>query len=415
VADSWSVGTVLKRSLPFVFVAVASVWIAFANTATGDYPMDAGPAVHALAHGHLSAYLSSHPVMGPFAVLVQAPFAAVSGGDGLVEMQWATLPCLLAAGLLGLYLAGIARRRGVSDLGQFLLAAVCLVNPLTFSALQFGHPEEILTAALAVGAVATASEGHSRRTAVLLGLAIASKQWAVIAILPVLMALPARRVRVGLGAAAIVLVLSLPALLASPGSFSNVQGNAASAGRIASVWSAWYPLSEVTTEAVGPTHLTAHVHRTPPLVGSLSHPLIVLLALGLPLALALRRGSFGLRGPDAMALLALLALLRCVLDPVDILYYHAPLLLAVFGWDALAARGLPLRSLVAVSVAALFWRWSNNLTDPQVLNAAYLAAISMAGALIATTLFRGALGSNAGAGNWPGISQVSGASPDFSR
>ena len=55
-----------------------------------------------------------------------------------------------------------------------------------------------------------------------------------------------------------------------------------------------------------------------------------------------------------MALLALLALLRCALDPVDNLYYHEPLLIALLGWDAFASRGLPWRGLVGVAVAFAF-------------------------------------------------------------
>jgi hypothetical protein len=382
--------SLLRRGLPFAVVGIASAWIASTTVGTGDFPVDAGPAVSALAHGHISLFLSAHPVMGPFAILVQAPFAALAPRGELAEYQWACFPCLLAVGLLGLYLARVAGRRGIAALSQFLIAALCLVNPLTFEALHSGHPEELLTAALAIAAVAVAAQGHGRRAAILLGLAIASKQWAVIAILPVLMALPARRARTAAIAAAVVLVLILPGLLADPGAFSSAQSNVASTGGIVDPWSIWYPAADVTTErlTVGSTHLTAHVHRAPPFVGRLSHPLIVLLALALPAALALRRRRFGLPGPDAMALLALLALLRCALDPVDNLYYHAPLLLALIGWDALATRGLPLRGMLGAAVAMLFFRWSNNLGDIAAFNAAYTAMAVTVGLLIAVALFR---------------------------
>jgi glycosyl transferase family 87 len=381
----------VRRCLPFATVGAFAAWIAFANTSTGDYPGDAGPAVQALAHGRLAQLFSTHPAMGPFAIVVQAPFAALGGESSLAEYQWACFPCVMAVGLLGLYLAGVARRRGVSALPRFAIVALCLVNPLTFAALRSGHPEELLTAALAIAAVAVASAGHGRRAAILLGLAIASKQWAVIAILPALMALPRQRIQTGLIAAAVAAVFFLPGLVAAPDSFSSVQANAASTGRIVDPWNVWYPAATVTTErlAVGSTHLTAHLHEAPPLVGRLSHPLIVLLALGLPLALALRRRRFGLSGSDAMALLALLALLRCALDPVGNLYYHEPLLLALIGWDALSGRGLPLRGLAGVALAGLFWRWSHNLSDPQALNAAYIAMAAAVGTAIAVFLFRG--------------------------
>jgi hypothetical protein len=381
--------TLLRRCLPFALVVAASAWMAFANADTGDFPADAGPVVHSLGQGHLAAFLHSHAIMGPFAILLEAPFAALGGGGRLAEYQWASFPCLLAVGLLGIYLAGIARRRGASSLSQVAIALFCLVNPLTVEALQSGHPEELLTAALAIGAVAVASEGGEWRAALLLGLAVASKQWAVIAAFPVLMALPANRLRVALGAAAVALALALPGVLASPGSFSGVQGHAASTGRIVDPWNVWYPLGSVSVERLGSGagQVIARVHEAPPLVGRLSHSLIVVLALAIPLGLALRRRGFGLSGADAMALLALLALLRCALDPVGNLYYHAPLLLALFGWDALSPSRLPWRGLAGVAAAALFWRWSHDLSDPQALNVAYVGVAVAVGMAIGLSLF----------------------------
>jgi hypothetical protein len=381
----------LRIGLPVGLVGIVSAWLASTVTTIGDWSFDSWPAVDALGSGRVADYLSAKAVMGPFSTLVQAPFAAISGGGELDAYRWAAFPCVLAAGLLGLYLASIARRRGASSLVQILLAALCLVNPLTIEALRAGHPEEVLTAALAVAAVASASEGERGRTTVLLGLAVASKQWAVIAILPTLMALPGSRLRVALSAGAIVLALMLPGLIASPKAAVEIGGNAAATGRVVTPWSVWYPAATVKTEVhrVDDARLVANVHEAPPLVGSLSHPLIVLLALALPLGLAFRRGGFGLSGADAMALLALLALLRSALDPVDNLYYHEPLLLALLGWDALAApRSLPLRGLVGTAFALAFWQWSNNLGDVAAFNWAYVGAVAIAGLAIAWVLFR---------------------------
>jgi hypothetical protein len=382
---------VLRLCLPFALVGLVSAWLASTTSTTGDWSIDARPAVDALVHGRVSEYLSAKPMMGPFSTLIQAPFVGISNGGELGAYRWAAFPCLLAAGLLGLYLASIARRRGASPPAQMVLAAVCLVNPLTIEALRAGHPEEILTAALAVAAVASASEGRRGRTAVLLGLAVASKQWAVIAILPTLMALPGSRLRVALSAGAIVVALMLPGLIASPKNFLDVSGNAAATGRVVTPWSVWYPAATVKTEVhrIGETTLVAHVHEAPPLVGSLSHPLIVLLAVGLPLGLALRRGGFGLSGADAMALLALLALLRSALDPVNNLYYHEPLLLALLGWVALdTPRRVPLRGLIGAAIAFAFWRWSNNsLEDVAAFNAVYIGTMAIACLLFATALF----------------------------
>lgn len=375
--------------VPFVLVVTLAAWLASTISATGEWDTDTWPRIQALTHGNITEFFRVESMMGTFASLAQAPFAAISGGGVLVAYRWSAFACLLAAGLLGLYLAHLARRRGVPPLGQALIAGLCLVNPLTIGALEIGHPEELLTAALAVAAIATASEGHRYRAAVLLGLAVCSKQWAVIAILPVLMALPSSRVRVALVAGAIVAVLTFPALIVAPDSFSAVHGAAASTGRVVSPWSVWYPAAEVTSEhhQIGSTGFTAEVHEAPPLVGSLSHPLIVFLAVGLPVALALRRGGFRLSGPDAMALLALLALFRCALDPVDNLYYHVPLLLALLGWDALDAERLPLRGLAGTAIALLFWEWSHNLSNVALFNFAYVTVAIAAGAIITLTLF----------------------------
>jgi hypothetical protein len=381
--------TVARRYLPYVLVVLASAWLSSRTGSTGDWPVDSYPAVHSLAAGHVGNYLSAQPMMGPFATLVQAPFVAVSGATGLEAYRWATFPCLLAAGLLGLHLAGIARNRGAGRLTQVLLAVLCLFNPLTFEALAKGHPEEILTAALAVAAVASASNNRPARTGVLLGLAIASKQWAVIAILPTLVALPARRLRVAAGAAAVAAVLMLPGVISAPSSFLGVQEEAAATGSVVTPWSAWYPAASTRTEVyfVGDERLVAHVETAPAPAGPLSHPLILLLAFALPVALALRRGRLPLSAADAMALLALVALLRCALDPVNNLYYHEPVLLALIGWDAFTARRPPLRSLLGLALALVFWRAWHGLSDPAWFNTAYLAVVAGAAFALFSSLF----------------------------
>jgi hypothetical protein len=375
-----------KSWLPALLIGLCA-WLAANKTGLGDYPMDAAPAVNALAHGDIGAYLHAHPVMGPFATIFQAPFSTL-GGRAFAKYQWASFGCLLALAALGWLLAGVARRRGAGALGQALIAILCVFNPLTFEALANGHPEELFTAALAVGAVVVASEGHSGRAAILLGLAIASKQWAVIAIFPVLMALPSRRLWTTGVSGAIVASLTLPALLVAPGSFMDTQGNAASGGRISSIWSLWYPVSPPTLRHLQTPGLTNTVHEVPAPLQALTHPLIVAIALLVPLALWAWRSRFGLNAEGALALLALLALLRCILDPVDNLYYHVPLLLALLGWDAVAPGRLPLRGLTATAIALLFWRWSDNLGSLTLFNAAYLTVLLVAATAIAMTLVR---------------------------
>jgi hypothetical protein len=202
------------------------------------------------------------------------------------------------------------------------------------------------------------------------------------------MVLPAHKVKVGAGAAAVAIVLFLPSVVASPESFFDVQQAASGTPEVATPWSVWYPLASGHEQVylVDGRELVSHVESPPPLVASLSHPLIVLLAMALPLAVAWRRG-LQLSAAEGFALFALIALLRCALDPVDNLYYHAPLLLALIGWDAFCARGLPLRSLAAVAVAVLFAQAWHNLSDPAAFNAAYLCFASLLGIGLVSSLF----------------------------
>jgi hypothetical protein len=366
----------------------AAAWIAFATSGLGDYPMDAGPAVDALAHGDVGGFLGTHPDMGPVSILLRAPLAAIAGAGEFAAYQWGSLACLLAAGVLGVYLASLARARGAGEVTQLVIAGVCVVNPLSVSALEAGHPEEVLTAALLVGAVAVAWQGHVGRTALLLGLAVACKQWALIGVLPVLMALPEHRLRAALGAGGIALALILPGILASPGEFFETQRSLAVETQYVTPWSAWYPGSAATTQAVPELGASVDVHHASDLVARISHPLILVVALAVPLGLALRRRLFSLTGAEAMGVLALLMLARCVLDPVDNLYYHEPFLLALLGWDALSTRGLPVRGLVAAGVLELLARWSEPPLDPAVFNTAYLAIAAAAAGAIVVSLLR---------------------------
>src|ERR1051325_3520451 len=98
---------------PFVLVGAAAAWLASTITATGERGRDTWPKVHALTQGNFTEFFRAESMMGPFASVAQAPFAAISGGGALVAYRWSAFSCLVAAGLLGLYLAHLGRRRGV--------------------------------------------------------------------------------------------------------------------------------------------------------------------------------------------------------------------------------------------------------------------------------------------------------------
>jgi hypothetical protein len=63
----------------------------------------------------------------------------------------------------------------------------------------------------------------------------------------------------------------------------------------------------------------------------------------------------GAAAADALLLLAAIGLLRCVLDPWDVIYYHVMFLLALGAWEVLArARpAWPDTSVSSGSVAAI--------------------------------------------------------------
>ena len=69
-----------------------------------DYPTDAGPALAAIAHGHIGAFFAHQPAMGPLSLYLRAPFVAVAAAlhDGRIGLyRWGCVPCLLAVARRG--------------------------------------------------------------------------------------------------------------------------------------------------------------------------------------------------------------------------------------------------------------------------------------------------------------------------
>ena len=78
---------------------------------------DAGPSIEALSNGDLHGFFAKQPPMGSFSMLVRTPPAMVSnlvGGNDLLVYRSGVFVCLLAAGLLGVFLAMSMMRRGPS-------------------------------------------------------------------------------------------------------------------------------------------------------------------------------------------------------------------------------------------------------------------------------------------------------------
>jgi hypothetical protein len=115
------------------------------------------------------------------------------------------------------------------------------------------------------------------------------------------------------------------------------------------------------------------------------HPLLVIVGFALS-ALYWRRAGER-QGLDPLALLALVFLVRCLLDPVTNDYYHAPFLLALLAWEVERRRGLPVQTLLASAAVWSVWRQVAMLDVPALTNAVYLAWALPVAVLLAVHAF----------------------------
>jgi hypothetical protein len=334
---------VVGRGLLVLAAGAWLAWVVFTLTTSGDYtgrgPVDgdnAGPILLALAHGHVSQALSLQPLMGPTSIVWRLPFVVLAdllGGREHLVYALGALACLgPAVGLI----AWLARRAAsVRQLTFVALAAAAIVaGPATSQALRFGHPEEILATVLAILAVLTASRGRHGWAAVLLGLAIPTKQWALIAAPCVLLALPDRRLAVAVRAAFIagVGVIALP--LADSAAFARAEA-VVGGGRVGGLYSLWTSLDllvgkpAIHTLPAGFTHAQAATAA-------------LLVALTVVYVYARRQASRRSHAIDVLPLLALFGLLRCVCDPIPWTYYFVALIIPLAVWEAGILKRLPL-------------------------------------------------------------------------
>jgi hypothetical protein len=322
----------------------------------GDYKADAAPAFEALVRGHLHDFFTSQALMGPFALLARAPFVLVAnllGDSSMLDLyRWGALACMLAAAVLAFVVARLLRRAGQPTYACAFAAVLLVANPLVVKALRFGHPEELLAAALCTGAMLAAMKRKSVLAGVLFALAVTTKQWAVVMVGPMVLAavvfgLPRRR----FAAALLITGLAVagPFLLSGPGRYVDVQSRAGSipvtSWQPASPYSVWYPLTPSKDVRIRPLdgRSVVRVRPVPRLVAGIAKKLIVVSALLLTVPLILRRGAMS--PTDPLLFLAFALLLRCMLDPFDNPYYHLPFLCAFLAWESLSVRGVPVAAL----------------------------------------------------------------------
>jgi hypothetical protein len=387
------VGASRRELALYVLVALASallmLWLWTWNARHGDFGIEAAPSFVALLHGHISTFLRTAPSYGG-SLLLRAPFAlpaSLAGGNLLLIYRLSALPCLLAIGALGVWLARDLRRAGFGVLVAAMALELCVANPITYQALQLGHPEELLGAALCVAAVLLAQRGHINWSAVALGLAIANKEWGLLAIGPVLIAAPAGRWRILAIAGAISGALLAPILLASPSLASGADNLSMSSGTsvIFHPWQVfWFFARRGDWDPQAGLFIPSGFRLPPAWLGGGAHVLIVALAAPATLLAMLRRT----RAADALLLLALLMLLRCWLDRWDNVYYPVPFLFALLAWETTVARRPPLRAATATAATFLiFWYLPDHLSpDAQALS--FLIPATLALALIAARVYR---------------------------
>jgi hypothetical protein len=375
-----------------VAASAAVAWLGLYGFGWNDYDTEARAAVDALVQGHLRSFFELAPVYGG-SLLERAPFAlapSLWGGGELAVYRMLALPCLLAAVALGLWLVAHLRSRGAGRLACLVALGLCVANPLTLAALELGHPDELIGGVLCVSAVLLAARGRWSWAALALGAAIANKQWAVLAIGPVLLALPHRRAACTALAGALALALFAPfALLGASGFSANLHGAANPGNTIFQPWQVWWFFGHHGHVVRGIFGAIKVGYRTAPAwVGGLTHPLILAVAVPLSLAAMSRsragsnppRAAHASAGPgghsherDALLLLALLLLLRCMLDTWDVVYYPLPFVLALLAWESsLSVRPATLALCSAIAVWASC-RWLPSFASADAQAAFFLA------------------------------------------
>ncbi len=378
-------------------------WLGLYGFAWNDYETEARPAFDALVHGHAIEFLRLAPAYGG-SFVERAPFALLPGlwgGGSLAVYRMVALPCLLAAAALSVWLVARMRSEARPRLARAVVLGLCVANPLTLQALEIGHPEELLGACMCVAAVLLASRDHPLPAAILLGLAIANKEWAVLAVGPVLMVLPSRRAMcLAVAGTVTVAILAPLALVASGGFLAGTRAIATPPSAIFQPWQIWWFLGHHGALVHGLYGSAKVGYRIAPAwVGRVSHPLILLVGASVTLALwmvsrrgrakmASQRGAL-LSERNALLALALLLLLRCMLDTWDTDYYPLPFVFALIAWESSTPAQRP--PLLALSATVLVWlnfQWSATHISADAQAALFLAWSVPLASVLGIALFR---------------------------
>ena len=368
--------------------------------------------MQALANGNIRRFFATQPPIGPVSVVVRAPFATLAGiGHDLEPLparyhgrppfivppdvfstqlrlyRFGLFPCLMALVFMAAAGAGVLRRHGRPLWTQLLVAALMLGIPVWRSGLALGHPDEFLTTGLTIGAVLAAGTGRWKLAGILLGLGLASKQWALLAVPAVAFAAPRNtRIRTAGLAVGVYAACMIPMAIGNPHRFVDAM-TAPSLGseNVVDALSIWFPIAAHNDVRVfdGVTYVVIPHRHVPHVIESALHPMQVLLAWVLSFAFALRRRDWDLA--EIFQLLALVFLLRCMLQTGDKAYYHAAFIASLGMYEGLRT-GLPVLTL---AVTALFLpRFGIDVDSLQRQNLLYLAWSIPLAAYLCWSLFR---------------------------
>jgi hypothetical protein len=138
-------------------IAVAHGWAELTGYLWTDYELANERPLRALVHGHLGSFFHTAPIEGP-SLLLRSPFALMSwlwGGSDMAIYRLVAVPGLLAGAALAVTLWEL-RRRPFPRARWSLLVMALGAAIRSSCAVDIGHPEEMLGAALCVGAVLAA-------------------------------------------------------------------------------------------------------------------------------------------------------------------------------------------------------------------------------------------------------------------
>ena len=175
--------------------------------------------------------------------------------------------------------------------------------------------------------------------------AVVAKQWAVIAIVPAAMAAPRGGWKIAFAGRPAPRSCSR----CRPAGAGPCTATITNTGTLFHPHQLFWPFGiQATPEFIEAGHGT---RMGPAWLAPLTRPMIVGAAVVVAVAWWLRSGPDRNRD-DVLGVLALALLLRCMLDPWDLVYYHLPLTVALVAWEARRGRDLP---VLAVGTTAAVW------------------------------------------------------------